>query len=217
MYSHNNLEELPEDISAASVSSKENENVVGFFGELNPLSNFHQSPFVYNGVEYTCSEQLIQYQKALYFGDKTSADKILNAQTGLDCKKLSKEITNYNHYKWKIEARVRCEEGIKAKFMQNSGIRSYLLNTGTKKIVECCNDKLWGTGIPLYDENCLNPTHWTNQGILGEILEANRTSIHDIMGINQSNKPSFDLLSPTLSTAISTPTPMDTVDTATKN
>ena len=115
----------------------------------------------------------------------------MKAKSALECKKLSKEISNYSHDRWKSEAKTRCEEGIKAKFMQNSGIRSYLLNTGTKKLVECCNDKLWGTGTPLQDENCLTPSHWTSQGILGEILENIRSSIRDIMGINghQSHIP----------------------------
>ena len=140
---------------------------------------------MYNGMEYNSSEQLIQHQKATLFGDTEAANRIMNSKSALESKRISKEIINYNHDTWKSEAKLRCEEGIKAKFMQNTGIRSYLLNTGNKRLVECCNDKLWGNGIPLHDENSLNPTHWTSQGILGEILESVRDSIRDIMGINE--------------------------------
>ena len=183
-YTKNNLNNLPEDISAASISSKRSDHAMGFFGELNPLSNFHPCTFMYNSITYHSSEQLIQYQKAKLFRDNEAANKILMAKTALDCKLISKDIKNYDHECWKTEAKARCEEGIKAKYMQNIEIRSYLLNTGTLKIVESCNDKFWGTGVPLYEENCLNPSNWTSQGLLGEILENIRTNIRDIMGIN---------------------------------
>ena len=77
----------------------------------------------------------------------------MNSTSALESKRISKEISNYNHDTWKSKAKLRCEEGIKAKFMQNTGIRSYLLNTGNKRLVECCNDKLWGNGVHLQDEN----------------------------------------------------------------
>ena len=43
-----------------------------------------------------------------------------------------------------------------------------------KRIVECASDRLWGTGVPLGDPNCLDPTKWISQGILGQILECIR-------------------------------------------
>ena len=43
--------------------------------------------------------------------------------------------------------------------------------TGNKILVECARDCCWGTRVPLADPDCLNPTKWLNQGILGELLE----------------------------------------------
>ena len=183
------MEKLPEDINVSSVSSKQSDSVISFFGELNPLSNFHSSTFTYNGYVYNSSEQLIQHQKAKFFGDNAAAEKIMSAKMALECKCISKDITNYDHNRWKTEAKSRCEEGIKAKFMLNSGLRLYLLNTGNKRIVESCADKLWGTGIPIHDENCLKPSYWNSQGILGEILENTRTNIRNIIGINSNLSP----------------------------
>ena len=188
-YHRGNLVKLPEDINVSSVSSKQSDSVISFFGRLNPLSNFHLSTFTYNGYVYNSSEQLIQHQKAGLLGDYAAAEKIMSAKKALECKHVSKDITNYDHEKWKAEAKMRCEEGIKAKFMQNSGLRLYLLNTGNKRIIESCADKLWGPGIPIHDENCLNPSYWNSQGILGEILENTRSSICDIIGINSNFSP----------------------------
>ena len=60
---------------------------------------------------------------------------------------------------------------IKAKFVQNSTLIKLLESTGTKQLVDSCSDKLWGNGIPLYDNTCLDPKYWDKQGILDEILE----------------------------------------------
>ena len=46
-----------------------------------------------------------------------------------------------------------------------------LLETDHKKLVECMHDGLWGSGIPLYQPNCLNQQLWKRQGILGELLQ----------------------------------------------
>ena len=40
-YTCDNIDELPEDLSGYKITSKEDSDTVGFFGELNPLSNFH--------------------------------------------------------------------------------------------------------------------------------------------------------------------------------
>ena len=39
VYNVNTLNQLPEELNVFTVTSKENENTVGFFGEINPLSN----------------------------------------------------------------------------------------------------------------------------------------------------------------------------------
>ena len=82
---------------------------------------------------------------------------------------------------------VSVKKGIKAKFLQNAAIHDVLLSTKDKTLVECCNDKLWGTGVPLYDDKCLDHSAWNSQGILGEILEVVRSYIIDILGTNKDS------------------------------
>ena len=45
-----------------------------------------------------------------------------------------------------------------------------LLSTGTKTIVECSYDSLWGCGKPLQDQSCLIPDTWNGDNLLGQIL-----------------------------------------------
>ena len=170
-YSLHNLHELPDELSTFNISSQTSDKVIGFFGELNPLSNFHPSKFTYNGNNYHCSEQMIQHMKALYFKDTKTASIIMNCTTALECKIKAKGIANYNHEEWTQNAINLCEDGLAAKFDQNYKLKHLLQSTGTKKLVECCKDKVWGNGLPLSDNNCLDPKYWDSQGILGEMLE----------------------------------------------
>ena len=63
-YYRENIHTLPPELSADKVTSEINEEVVAFFGELHPLSNFHSCKFDFEGETFHSSEQLIQLKKA---------------------------------------------------------------------------------------------------------------------------------------------------------
>ena len=182
-YNKDTLNQLPDDLNGFHISSRSNENVFGFFSNLNPFSNFHPASFTYNKHKFHCSEQLIQYTKAKFFGDTEIADKILACTSAFESKKLSREITNFDRDRWNSHARNLCTDGIMAKFLQNEHLSKLLLSTESKTLVECCFDPTWGTGVPIHDNACLNPDNWSSQGILGMILE-------DIRGKLRYNFPS---------------------------
>ena len=69
-YQTNELEKLPKSLKPANVTSRTNRTIYGYFGELNPLSNFYPAPFNYDSQSYHCSEQFIQMRKAEMFKDK---------------------------------------------------------------------------------------------------------------------------------------------------
>lgn len=58
----------------------------------------------------------------------------------------------------------------KAKFQLNPLLLNFLPSTSPLRLAESSYNKLWGTGLPLNDTNALDPTHWINQRLLGEIL-----------------------------------------------
>ena len=93
-YTSKNFHLLQEPLTRYNVSSKEDDNHIGFFGELNPFSNFHDALFTVDSITYHSSEQFIQYKKAKFFTDDLSSKKILKASTLLECKQLLKEIIN---------------------------------------------------------------------------------------------------------------------------
>ena len=176
-YTLKTLHKLPPELNVFKLSSKTDEEhkIVGFFGQLNPLSNFHDAPFTLDGIQFHTSEQYIQYQKAQFAKDIESCNKILNTSTARECKNLSSQITNLNVDAWETVAKECCKPGIQCKFEQNPRLMECLLETNDMTIVECVKDELWGTGKTLVSEDCLDSTQWHSQGILGEILCEIRT------------------------------------------
>ena len=139
-YTSANLHQLPLEINGYMATSitDENNTIIGFFGELNPPSNFHPSPFTIHGRTYHSSEQFIQHQKCLMFVDKETETLVMACETVVECKSESKYIKNYSHEKWKQNAEALCSPGILAKFEQNCYLSKLLLSTGDRKLVECC-------------------------------------------------------------------------------
>ena len=168
---------IQEKISGYNVSTKQNDEVVGFFGKLSPFSNFHPSRFKYNDHNYHCAEELIQHEKAKLFGDFETEAKILKVKSAIECKQAAYATENFDHHQWISNAAQLCKAGIKAKYEQNNNLKELLLNTGTKTIVECSKDKDWGTGVPLGRYDCLSEDKWYGQGILGPLLMEIRSEL----------------------------------------
>ena len=171
-YDVNTLNQLPDELNVFKVTTRENVSTIGYFGEINPLSNFYPAPFTHEGIRYISSEQFIQASKAKFFNDADTYNQIMGCSTSLECKRTSRQIRNLDINRWEHVAGNICQPGIRAKFLQNPPAMDTLINkTGMKTIVECAADKLWGTGIPLNDPTCLDPQKWITQGIMGRILE----------------------------------------------
>ena len=150
-YSVDDINKLPEELNSFKCTSRETPDVLGFFRELNPLSNFYNCEFKYQNLVFHSSEQLIQYNKAKHFRDNVTMAQILNASTPLECKRLAREIINYNEDNWRMIAKNMCFEGLKEKFAQNPTLVETLLKTNNKTLVECSFDRIWGNGVPLGD------------------------------------------------------------------
>ena len=169
-YHCQNIHTLPDDLNPVDVTSKTNDEVLAFFGELNPLSNFYPCKFNLEGETFNSSEQYIQWTKAKYSNDSITMERIMNCEDAADCKEVSRDITNLDRTGWAKSAESLCYHGIKAKYAQNNHLLDTLLNTGDKILVEASYDEIWGTGQPLGSRDCLCQTKWKSVGILGKIL-----------------------------------------------
>ena len=208
-YGINNLHQLPDKLKPIKVSTKETPDTIGFFGELCPFSNFYKSEFIWNGHIYHSSEQYIQHQKAKYCGDTEASKEILSCKTALQCKRAARNIENYNSDDWITFAETECMKGLLAKFDQNPRIKSILLNTHNKTLVECSWDMVWGTGCPFSRPGCLNPENWEGPGLLGTLLMAVREKLKATEAVS-SPMPAAPILTELINTAQSQPVPTST-------
>src|SRR5690554_8057485 len=91
---------------------------VFFWGNKDPFSNWHPSPFRYKGNAFAHAEQFMMFQKAMLFGDLASAEEILKTQNPKKCKALGREVRGFVEKVWDQE----CEKivGIvcREKFLQ---------------------------------------------------------------------------------------------------
>ena len=85
-YKVDDIPNLPSDLAAFKAVEKTNDTHLVFAGDLSPYSNFHYSPFEINSQQFHSAEQWIQYQKALMFRDSYTANRILLADTPIECK-----------------------------------------------------------------------------------------------------------------------------------
>ena len=149
-----------------------------------------------------------------FCGDVETKQHIMQAKSALKCKSLGKEIKNCDSEKWNQVTAEKCFPGILSKFQQNAGISSFLKNTGTKTILECCYDEVWGNGIPLSNPDCINLKKYKGQGILGSMLEQVRETL--LAHASSSNKENIFLCpkNPSSSHMMDTPLPSHTTSSA---
>ena len=169
-YGLDDIHRLPTGLEAYRAAEKSDNDTIAFHGELSPLSNFHHSPFMIDNHIFHSTEQWIQYQKCLMFGDSHMANLILRSENALEAKRLSYKITGVDHTEWKAKDFEKCKIGLKEKFDQNPLLKSMLAATKPKLLVEASTDRLWGTGVGLRDTNVLNRSHWSGHGWLSKML-----------------------------------------------
>ena len=115
-YSFENLSELPQNLSPEVVSCQQDALHYGFFGEFNPLLNFHPAVFTYNGTRFNHTEQFIQATKAEFCNDNETLNEIMSTTSALKCKELGHSVKNCNTQEWNKKAKELCFPGILCKF-----------------------------------------------------------------------------------------------------
>jgi len=135
------------------------------------LSQWWESSFVHEGIIYKTAEHWMMVKKAELFGDKVSTDRILNAQTPAEAKKLGREVSNYDEDIWIKNRFEIVRQGNYLKFNQNEALKSYLVNTGNQILVETSPlDPIWGIGLTYDHADANYPEKWNGLNLLGFAL-----------------------------------------------
>ncbi|MFJ9647737.1 NADAR family protein [Streptomyces sp. NPDC101206] len=142
-------------------------------GTLGPscLSQWWPSPFTVDGVRYETAEHWMMAGKARLFGDADGERAALAAGTPAEAKKAGRLVRGFDDEVWERERFALVVEGSVHKFRSTPQLRSYLLTTGDRVLVEASPmDRVWGIGLAADDARALDPARWRGLNLLGFAL-----------------------------------------------
>ncbi len=135
------------------------------------LSQWWQSPFKVEGVEYKTAEHWMMAEKARLFEDIKTLELILNCRHPAEAKNLGRQVQAFDQKIWDGNKYQIVKTGNLHKFGQNKALAKYLVNTGHRILVEASPlDKVWGIGKSEIDEGIKNPHTWDGLNLLGFAL-----------------------------------------------
>ena len=127
--------------------------------------------FVVDKVTYKTAEHWMMAKKAALFGDKEILAQILMAKTPAEAKKLGRKVRDYQDDVWLNNRFEIVKEGNYHKFSQNEALKTFLLNTSDRVIVEASPvDSIWGIGMAIDNPAIENPEKWEGLNLLGFAL-----------------------------------------------
>jgi hypothetical protein len=135
------------------------------------LSNWYISHFEVEGKVYSSAEQYLMEFKARLFQDSEIAAEIMKTDDLTIIKGLGKQVRNYKDPTWNVCRKLVMEQGLRAKFSQNTELRQTLLATGDTILAECSKrDKIWGIGLDIDDPKRFDMAYWDGESLLGRSL-----------------------------------------------
>ena len=135
------------------------------------LSQWYYAPFIDDQITYLTAEHYMMAEKARFFNDQDVLAKVLKCSHPGEAKKLGRQVDNFNEDKWVKKRFEIVVQGNYLKFKQNKDLRTFLIGTGNRILVEASPvDKIWGIGLAQDDPKVEDPDHWKGQNLLGFAL-----------------------------------------------
>lgn len=181
-YTVDTLSSLPHDLQPAEVATPHiGDDKRAFWGRMSPCSNFSDSKFVINEVQFEWNEQFYHYSKGVFLKDDDAMKRILECTSPEACLKIGRELNEKLDYpKWREEHGLKAMyTGCHAKFSQNDNLKAFLLSTGDTTLIEASPyDDFWGVKLSLKDVDKLKDEEkWQGTNHLGQILQRVRESL----------------------------------------
>ena len=135
------------------------------------LSQWFPASFEVDGVVYNCAEQYMMSQKARLFKDSETCEKIMLSSSPKEIKALGRMVKNFDAEVWATLSSGIVVKGNLHKFSQNKELLQFLLDTGSRILVEASPcDTIWGIGMSERDKGVQDPHNWKGTNFLGFAL-----------------------------------------------
>lgn len=135
------------------------------------LSQWWQSSFTVEGIEYQSTEHYMMAGKAKLFNDTEMLEEILQSQSPAEAKKLGRKVKGFTEKEWLANRYEIVKQGNLHKFSQDEELKNFLKNTQNRILVEASPyDNIWGIGLTKDAKNVENPETWRGLNLLGFAL-----------------------------------------------
>lgn len=176
--------------SLENLIAQNNENKYLFFWGHQPskdgiitktcFSQWWESSFKVDNVTYKTAEHWMMAKKAELFEDDEILEKIIQASSPAEAKKLGREVKNYVDSVWLENRYEIVTQGNFHKFSQNSDLKEFLLNTKDRILAEASPvDAIWGIGMASDHKDIHNPEKWQGLNLLGFALMEVRDELRE--------------------------------------
>ena len=144
------------------------------------FSQWYDSPFEVDGKRFITAEHYMMYGKAMLFKDTEVAEKILKSTNPGAAKKLGRAVRGFDQQQWEAACFDIVVAGNVAKFSADQALKTFLLNTGDRVLVEASPvDQIWGIGMAEDHPDCHNPNLWKGDNLLGFALMVARQKLSE--------------------------------------
>ncbi len=135
------------------------------------FSQWYPSAFTVEGIEYKTTEHWMMAHKAKLFNDQEAFDRVIKTEKAAEVKAIGRQIKNFDEAKWNEAKYEIVKTGNVHKFSQNEKLKTYLLDTSDRVIVEASpTDAIWGIGLAQDAKRIENPHTWRGLNLLGFAL-----------------------------------------------
>lgn len=142
------------------------------------LSQWQPSPFEVDGVAYLTAEHWMMAEKARLFDDTEILDRILASEHPGAAQKLGRRVRGFRQAVWEERRFEIVVRGSVHKFGSRPELRSYLLGTGQRVLVEASPiDRIWGIGLDAKTAATTPPDEWRGLNLLGFALMEARSRL----------------------------------------
>ncbi|MEM6581626.1 MAG: NADAR family protein [Pseudomonadota bacterium] len=135
------------------------------------FSQWYDSPFEAEGNRFLTAEHYMMYRKAILFSDAEAASRLLKASNPGEAKSIGREVRTFDQATWEASRYRIVVEGNLQKFRCHADLGEFLINTGSRVLVEASpTDRIWGIGLSEDQPEAQNPNLWRGLNLLGFAL-----------------------------------------------
>ena len=145
------------------------------------FSQWYESKFEVNGIEFLTAEHFMMAEKALLFNDKEIYNQIIKSSKAGKVKELGRQVQHFNQQIWEENRFEIVVRGNFHKFSQHFELSEFLKNTNDRVLVEASPvDNIWGIGLAQDNEDAEKPYLWKGLNLLGYALMETRDILNEI-------------------------------------